>query len=150
MIIGLETKADLETKKEGKVSLLEWYAKINEKLKKYGGGGFMGNSHIHLYWKQDKKALIVVEYQSPKHIIRPYWITLIVCGMALLFGSPWWVYVIGIAFSAFEFFLSPLFVYYSLALSLQRKTGIKEYKRVSSHDIGHYLLEAEHEPVSTD
>ena len=131
MIVGLKV--------EKQEYIVDWFNGVREKLKRYEGGGFLGKTYIAIL-EDEKNQIVVFRYDKPQHIIRPYWIGLLIGGFILLFGWDWWAWIVAGVFASFEFFLSRWLIYYSLALSLQKKTGIKKYSYVSAQDVADYLL----------
>ena len=130
MIIGI-----VLNKSDGlKTEVTDWYMKTSEKLKKYGGGGFLGKCRLYPRIR-DKDHVFMFRYANQKPMIRPSYIALMFIGLALLFSWHWSIYLIAVLFGSMEFFLSKWLVYYVMALSLKKKAGVTDVRPIQAEEL---------------
>jgi hypothetical protein len=117
-----------------KIKVTDWYFKTSEKLEKYGGGGFLGKSKLYDL-PRTKDHVFMFRYANQKPMIRPSYIALMFIGLALLFSWHWSIYAIALLFGSMEFFLSKWLVYYVMALSLKKKTGVTDVRPIQAEEL---------------
>lgn len=142
MIIGIA--CDRGQDELPKVTL--WYLQTKQKLAKYGGGGFLGKTNLYEVYKP-REHLFLFSYKPMAPIVRPVYVGLFICALAFLFSWHWSSYIIAGLFASMEFFLSKWLVYYVMAMSLTKKTGVKKYRVVHAEEVLEDMLEAKHDAV---
>lgn len=118
----------------------KWYAQTKHKLAKYGGGGFLGKTNLYELYKP-RENLFLFSYKPQAPIVRPVYVGLFICALAFLFSWHWSSYIIAGLFASMEFFLSKWLVYYIMAMSLTKKTGVKKYRVVHAEEILEGMLD---------
>ncbi len=137
MIIGIA--CDRGHDELPKVTL--WYLQTKQKLAKYGGGGFLGKTNLYEVYKP-REHLFLFSYKPMAPLVRPVYVGLFICALAFLFSWHWSSYIVAGLFASMEFFLSKWLVYYVMAMSLTKKTGVKKYRVIHAEEVLEDMLDS--------